>query len=169
MPAAIAFAGTVLGIAVNRRWLAVPLLVGGFLFQHALQGWCPPVPVLRRLGFRTAREIDIERVALKTVRGRFPDIRHGRLGCEKSCSACSVRCSAMEHRKSSHLEAWPRIFLFYSHFVGIVGSIVISRWSLDPGASAAATAFHACFPSAARLDSISPFSARRNRVLHSAL
>jgi hypothetical protein len=38
--AAIAFAGTVLGIAVNRRWLAVPLLVGGFLFQHALQGWC---------------------------------------------------------------------------------------------------------------------------------
>jgi hypothetical protein len=69
--AAIAFAGTVLGTAVNRRWLVVPLLVGGFLFQHALQGWCPPVPVLRRLGFRTAREIDIERVALKTLRGDF--------------------------------------------------------------------------------------------------
>jgi hypothetical protein len=45
--------------------------VGGFLFQHAIEGWCPPVPILRRLGFRTAREIDIERVALKTLRGDF--------------------------------------------------------------------------------------------------
>jgi hypothetical protein len=46
-------------------------LVTAFLFQHALQGWCPPVPVLRRLGFRTMREIDTERYALKAIRGDF--------------------------------------------------------------------------------------------------
>jgi hypothetical protein len=68
---ALAFSGAVLGASVDRRWLAVPLVVGAFLFQHAIQGWCPPVPILRRLGFRTAREIDIERVALKTLRGDF--------------------------------------------------------------------------------------------------
>ena len=68
---ALAFTGAALGASVDRRWLAVPLVVGAFLFQHAIQGWCPPVPIFRRLGFRTAREIDIERVALKTLRGDF--------------------------------------------------------------------------------------------------
>jgi len=36
-----------------------------FLMHHAVRGWCPPVAVLRRLGFRTAREISAERVALE--------------------------------------------------------------------------------------------------------
>ena len=36
----------------------------GFMFIHATAGWCPPLPVLRRLGFRTAREIAAERFAL---------------------------------------------------------------------------------------------------------
>jgi hypothetical protein len=35
-----------------------------FLLQHGLQGWCPPLPVLRRLGVRTQREIDAEKYAL---------------------------------------------------------------------------------------------------------
>ena len=43
----------------------------GFLLQHALQGWCPPVPVFRRLGVRTTAEIDRERYALKALRGDF--------------------------------------------------------------------------------------------------
>jgi hypothetical protein len=68
---ALAFTGAVLGASIDRRWLALPLVVGAFLFQHAMQGWCPPVPIFRRLGIRTAREIDIERVALKTLRGDF--------------------------------------------------------------------------------------------------
>jgi len=67
----LAFTGTVLGAAVDRRWLILPALVTAFLFQHAIQGWCPPVPILRRLGFRTMREIDTERVALKALRGDF--------------------------------------------------------------------------------------------------
>jgi hypothetical protein len=44
-----------------------------FLFQHAVQGWCPPLPVLRRLGVRTRKEIDRERYALKALRGDFAD------------------------------------------------------------------------------------------------
>lgn len=69
--ATIAFTGAVLGLAVNRRWLLLPVVVTGFLLQHALQGWCPPVPILRRLGVRTASEIGAERYALKTLRGDF--------------------------------------------------------------------------------------------------
>ena len=66
--------GLALGVTVNRRWLALPAVVGAFLLQHAVQGWCPPLPVLRRLGFRTASEIDYERYALKALRGDFAEI-----------------------------------------------------------------------------------------------
>jgi hypothetical protein len=72
--AAIGFSGIVLGATVDRRWLTLPALVTAFLFQHAIQGWCPPVPVLRRLGFRTAHEIEHERNALKVLRGDYADI-----------------------------------------------------------------------------------------------
>jgi hypothetical protein len=72
--ASVAFAGTVLGATVHKRWLMLPVLVTGFLFQHAVQGWCPPVPILRRLGYRTPREIETERIALKALRGDFGKI-----------------------------------------------------------------------------------------------
>ena len=49
----------------------------GFLFQHAIQGWCPPVPVLRRFGVRTAAEIEEERYALKLLRGDFSGLPSG--------------------------------------------------------------------------------------------
>ena len=65
--AGIALTGVALGAFVDRRFLALPAAVCVFLLQHALQGWCPPVPVLRRLGFRTAREIFEERLALKAL------------------------------------------------------------------------------------------------------
>jgi hypothetical protein len=60
--------GLTLGATVDRRWFAFPAVVAGFLLQHALQGWCPPVPIFRRFGFRTANEIDEERFALMTMR-----------------------------------------------------------------------------------------------------
>lgn len=62
-----------LTLAVNRgsRWLALPIGIAAFLLQHALQGWCPPVPIFRRLGVRTANEISRERYALKVLRGDF--------------------------------------------------------------------------------------------------
>lgn len=63
----LALTGLVLGTTVNRKWL---FLTGGvltFLLQHGLQGWCPPLPVLRRLGIRTRGEIDREKYALKAL------------------------------------------------------------------------------------------------------
>ena len=68
---ALAFTGIVLGTTRDSRWLVLPALVTAFLFQHAVQGWCPPVPILRRMGFRTAHEIEQERTALKALRGDF--------------------------------------------------------------------------------------------------
>jgi hypothetical protein len=54
-----------------------------FLVQHAVQGWCPPLVVLRRRGVRTRREIEEERYALKALRGDFsglpPDAPHNRV------------------------------------------------------------------------------------------
>jgi hypothetical protein len=37
----------------------------GFLINHAVRGWCPPMPLFRRLGFRSAKEIAAERLALQ--------------------------------------------------------------------------------------------------------
>lgn len=60
-----------LGFFVNRRWFAFPVVVAAFLLQHALQGWCPPLPLFRRRGIRTEREINLERTALRILRGDF--------------------------------------------------------------------------------------------------
>ena len=76
--AAIAFVGVVLGYFVHSYFLALPALVTAFLFQHAVQGWCPPVPVLRRLGFRTVYEIEDEAQALKALRGDFVKVSRSR-------------------------------------------------------------------------------------------
>ena len=60
---------SLLGLALawsrNRRWLVLPAVVQTFYLQHTLQGWCPPLPLFRRLGFRTPAEIERERCALK--------------------------------------------------------------------------------------------------------
>jgi hypothetical protein len=69
--ATLALCGISLGAFVDRRFFALPAAVAGFLLQHAVQGWCPPIPVIRRLGVRTAREIAEERYALKVLRGDF--------------------------------------------------------------------------------------------------
>lgn len=60
----LALSGLVLGMTVNKKWLALPALVLPFLLQHGLQGWCPPLPILRRMGIRTRDEIDREKYAL---------------------------------------------------------------------------------------------------------
>lgn len=41
--AIISLIGLGLGTFLHRRWYILPTLVGTFLLQHALQGWCPPV------------------------------------------------------------------------------------------------------------------------------
>ena len=60
----MALAGLILGVTKDRRWLAVPGVVFSFLLQHSVQGWCPPLPIFRALGFRTRQEIDHEKHAL---------------------------------------------------------------------------------------------------------
>ncbi len=59
-----------------RRWLsgqrpgrstALLAVQLAFLFHHARAGWCPPVAVLRRLGFRTRMEIEEEKRALDVL------------------------------------------------------------------------------------------------------
>lgn len=72
--ASFALAGIFLGTYFNRKWLILPALVTGFLLQHGTQGWCPPLPVLRALGFRTRQEIDEEIYAMKVLRGDFDNI-----------------------------------------------------------------------------------------------
>jgi hypothetical protein len=72
--AALTLLGLGLGFSVNRRWLLLSAAVQGFFLQHALQGWCPPIPVLRRLGVRTAQEIESERHALKALIGEYADM-----------------------------------------------------------------------------------------------
>ena len=68
---ALTLTGLVFSVLRGRKWLLLSLAVQGFFLQHALQGWCPPLPVLRRLGFRTQQEIEAERYALKALRGDF--------------------------------------------------------------------------------------------------
>ncbi|MFC4870074.1 YgaP-like transmembrane domain [Negadavirga shengliensis] len=67
-------AGVLMGKFVNNKWFALSGIVAGFLLQHGLQGWCPPLPLLRALGVRTRREIDEEVYALKVIRGDFDKI-----------------------------------------------------------------------------------------------
>ncbi|MGZ8193178.1 MAG: hypothetical protein ACXWTW_06490 [Methylobacter sp.] len=61
----LALTGLALGLTTNRKWFLLPGIVLPFLLQHGLQGWCPPLPLLRRLGIRTRGEIDREKYALK--------------------------------------------------------------------------------------------------------
>ena len=69
--ATVSLIGLALGYFVSRRLYALPAAVALFLLQHALQGWCPPVSLFRRLGVRTQREIDEERYALKVMQIDF--------------------------------------------------------------------------------------------------
>lgn len=59
--------GLLMGLSGRPRWFALPAAVQGFYLQHTLQGWCPPLPVLRRLGFRTPNEIEQERCELNAI------------------------------------------------------------------------------------------------------
>lgn len=69
----LAFLGVLGGLAGRKKALMIPAVVLPFLFQHAVQGWCPPLTLFRALGIRTRKEIDREKYALKVLRGDFAD------------------------------------------------------------------------------------------------
>jgi len=74
MASSFSLTGIMLGATVDRKWFLLPTVVLSFLLLHAIQGWCPPVPLLRRLGVRTREEIDRERYALKALAGDFAGV-----------------------------------------------------------------------------------------------
>lgn len=56
------------GLGPRRNgWLRFFSVQLGFLLLHGTVGWCPPLPVFRRLGVRTKSEIEAERRALLTA------------------------------------------------------------------------------------------------------
>jgi len=69
--ATVALLSLVLSKTSSRKWMWLTAGVAGFLMQHALQGWCPPISLFRRLGIRTQGEIDREKYSLKVLRGDF--------------------------------------------------------------------------------------------------
>ena len=56
-----------LGIKTSRCWFFLTGVSGIFLLQHALQGWCPPLPFIRKWGVRTENEINDEKIGLKVL------------------------------------------------------------------------------------------------------
>ncbi|HET6245924.1 MAG: hypothetical protein H0V01_15175 [Bacteroidetes bacterium] len=57
----------------NKNWLFFSGTILSFLIMQALKGSSPPIPLLRRLGFRTAKEIECEIFAMKFLKGDFVD------------------------------------------------------------------------------------------------
>lgn len=60
-----------LGIKTGKYWFFATAMVGISLLLHALQGWCPFLPFIRKRGIRTENEINNERTALKILRKDF--------------------------------------------------------------------------------------------------
>lgn len=92
----LALGGLALGLLRSRRWLVLPGIVLPFLLQHAVQGWCPPLPILRRMGVRTREEIERERYALKVLRGDFEDTA-GENDDESASRAAQVEQHRAQH------------------------------------------------------------------------
>jgi hypothetical protein len=70
----VSLTGMAMGMISSRKWYLLPALAGCFMVQHVMAGWCPPLPILRRLGFRKPAEINRERMALKAIRGDFAQL-----------------------------------------------------------------------------------------------
>lgn len=71
--ATIILISSILGLKKSKAFFFTGI-ISFFLLQHALQGWCPPLPVIRKIGIRTAGEISNERMALKMMRGDFSEV-----------------------------------------------------------------------------------------------
>ena len=73
----LAMSGLVVNaLTKNKNWLILPTVVLSFFMQHAIQGWCPPLPILRKLNIRTSKEIEQEKYALKLIRGDFDNLNN---------------------------------------------------------------------------------------------
>jgi hypothetical protein len=77
-------AGLLFGMLVHSRALALPGIVASMVFLYAVTGRYPLLPLLRRLGVRTAREIARERYAVKALRGDFAELVKGATGVRRT-------------------------------------------------------------------------------------
>jgi hypothetical protein len=77
-------AGVILAGMAGRKWLVLPALAAGGLLLHSAAGWSLPLPLLRGFGFRTRREIDHERYALKALRGDFENLPAAAPVCDRA-------------------------------------------------------------------------------------
>jgi len=73
--AAIGFLGALLSLTVNSAFALLPAFAFASLAQYLIQGWCPPLVLLARLGLRSSSEIDRERYALSASVGEAHEPR----------------------------------------------------------------------------------------------
>lgn len=69
--AAITIISSYLGVRTGRLWFLLTGAAAVFMLQHAFWGWCPVMPLIRKMGVRTIDEINNEKAALKLFRGDF--------------------------------------------------------------------------------------------------
>ncbi|ANU10976.1 hypothetical protein A1A1_07999 [Planococcus antarcticus DSM 14505] len=65
--ATLLLSSSVLTLTASKKWALLSSTVSFFMLQHALQGWCPPLSLIRRKGVRTASEIKLEKQALENL------------------------------------------------------------------------------------------------------
>lgn len=68
----VVLGSTIMGLKTNKKyWFLMSGTAGLFLMQHSLQGWCPPVSLVRKFGIRTSEEINNEKIVYKLLKGDF--------------------------------------------------------------------------------------------------
>lgn len=60
--------GAVLGLSHNKKWFALSGLAAGMVVLHNTRGSYPLLPLFQRLGFRSQKDIEDERSALRILR-----------------------------------------------------------------------------------------------------
>ena len=98
--AILGMASLALGLAVDDRWLVLPLAMSVLLLQQTIQGWCPLLPFMRGLGFRTEREIQCERQVLQQLEEDHAE-------CHCLGGARPLGRSAPPRQQAHHLAAAP--------------------------------------------------------------
>jgi hypothetical protein len=102
--AAMGLIGLALGALVRKQFLALPAIVASAVLVQAMRGRYPLMPLFRRLGLRTSKEIARERYALKALRGDFAGMGTSR-AAEAALSgeqAADQRSSADESGRGFH-------------------------------------------------------------------
>ncbi|WP_142830004.1 DUF2892 domain-containing protein [Planococcus soli] len=65
--AGIALSSSLLALTTNKKWALLSGTSSAFMLQYTLQGWCPPLSLIRRKGVRTPNEIQLEIQALRNL------------------------------------------------------------------------------------------------------